>query len=84
MQLQFVTDCNFGSASTTICERGYSKQKRVKSDRKSRLKLELLYALMPMSICGLLMENIDWARNFDTRKPTENYRRALRLELDEG
>jgi len=54
LQLWLGTDCNFGLASTTICERGFSKQNWVKSDRKSRLKLETFDALMRVSLCGLL------------------------------
>ena len=34
-QLRFGTDYNFGLASTIICERGFSKQNRVKSDHRS-------------------------------------------------
>ena len=37
-QLQHDTDCNSGLASTTICERGFSKQDWVKSDVISPLK----------------------------------------------
>ena len=33
------TNCNFNLTSTTICENGFSKHNRVKSDHKSRLKL---------------------------------------------
>ena len=54
----------------------------MKSDRKSRLKLETLDALMRVSLCGLPMENMDWARIFDTWKLTKD-RRALPLELDD-
>ena len=46
MQLRLSTDCNFGLISTTICECGFSKHKRVKSACRSRLKLETLDALM--------------------------------------
>ena len=54
----------------------------MKSDRKIRLKSETLDALMRVSLCGLPMENIDWAKTFDTWKSTKN-RRALPLELDD-
>ena len=47
---------------TTTCERGFSKHKWVKSARRSRLKLETLDALMRVSLCGLPMENMDWAK----------------------
>ena len=61
----------------------YSNHNRVKSDRGSRLKLETLDALMQkMSLCDLPMENMDWDKNFDTRKSTKN-RRALPMELDD-
>ena len=82
LQLRLGIDCNFGLASTAICECGFSKQNWVKSDRKSRLKLETLDALMRVSLCGLPMENMDWARIFDTWKSTKN-QRALPLELDD-
>ena len=59
LQLRLNIDCNFGLASTTICERGFSKQSGVKSDRSSRLKLETLDALMQVSLYGLLMELIN-------------------------
>jgi hypothetical protein len=54
----------------------------MKSDRRSLLKLEVLDALMQVSLCGLPMENMDWARIFDTCKLTKN-QRALPLELDD-
>ena len=66
MQLRLGTDCNFGLASTTVYERGFSKQFWVENDCKIRLKLETLDALMRVSLCGLPMENMDWARIFDT------------------
>ena len=70
-------------ASATICERGFSKHNWVKSDRKSRLKLERLDALMRVSSCNLLMGNMDRAKNFDTWKSTKKTRRALPLKLDD-
>ena len=76
LQLRLGPNCNFGLASTAICERGFSKRNRVKSDRKSQLKLETLEALMRVSLCGLPMENMNWSRIFDTWKSTKN-RRAL-------
>jgi hypothetical protein len=45
-------------------------------------KIETLDASMRVSLCGLPMENMDWAKNFDTWKPTKN-RKALPLELDD-
>ena len=35
---------------------------------------------MRVSLCGLPLKNMDWAKNFDTWKLTKN-RRALPLEL---
>ena len=55
-------------ASTVICECGFSKHNWVKSDRKSRLKLETSDALMRVSLCSLPMETMDWTRIFDTWK----------------
>ena len=83
VELRLGNDCNFGLASTTICERGFSKQKWVKSNCRSRLKLETLNALVRVSLCGLPMENMDWATKVDTWKSTKN-RRALTLELDDN
>ena len=56
LQLRIDIDCYFGLASTTICERGFSDQNWVTNDRRSRLKLETLDALMRVSLCGLPME----------------------------
>ena len=39
--------------------------------RISRLKLETLDALMRVSLCSLPMENMDWARIFDTWELTK-------------
>ena len=54
----------------------------MKSVCKSQLKLETLDALIQVSLGGLPMENMDWAKIFDTSKSTKN-RRALPLELDD-
>ena len=54
----------------------------MKSDHKSRLKLETSDAFMQASLCRLPMENVDWARMFDTWESTEN-RMALPLELED-
>ena len=54
----------------------------VKSNHKSRLKLEPLYALLQVSLCALLMKNMDWAKKFGTWKSTKKPR-ALPLELDD-
>ena len=37
---------------------------------------------MQVSVCGLPMKNMDWARIFDTQKLTKN-QSALPLELDD-
>ena len=81
LQLRLRIDYNFGLANTTICERGFSKHNWVKSGRKSRLKLETLDALIWVSLCGLPMENMDWARIFGTWKSTK-IRRTLPLALE--
>ena len=73
LQLWLGIDYNSGLANTTICERGFSKQIWANlSDRRNRLKLETWNALMRVSLCGLPMENMDWARIFDTWKSTKN------------
>ena len=60
MQLRLGTNYNFGLESTIICERGFSKWDRVKSDRRSQLKLETLDASMRVSLHGPPMEIMDW------------------------
>ena len=54
----------------------------MKSDRSRRLKLETLDALMRVLLCGLPMENMDWAKTLDTWKSTKNWR-VVPLELDD-
>ena len=68
-------------ASATICERGFSKHNWVKSDCKSRLKLERLDALMRVSSCNLLMGNMDRAKNFDTWKSTKKNPKGFAFEV---
>ena len=46
LQFRLNIGCNFGLASTTICERGFLENIWVKSDRSIRLKLETLNALI--------------------------------------
>ena len=74
LQLRLGTNCNLGLASTTICERGFSKHNWVKNNCRSRLKLKTLDALIWVPLCDLPMENMDWARMFDTWKLTKNRR----------
>ena len=81
MQLRLGTYCNFGLASTTICDVDFPNYKWVNNDCRSRLKLETLDALMRVSLYDLPMDNMDRARNFDTWKSTKTHR-ALPLELD--
>jgi hypothetical protein len=64
-------------ANTTICECGFSKQYGMKNDCKSQLKLETLDALIRKSLCGLPMENMNWANFFDTCMEIDQHRRAL-------
>ena len=68
--------------SISICEREFSKQNGVESDPISLLNLGTLDALMRVPLCGLQMENIDWARIFDTWKSTK-IPRTLPLDLDD-
>ena len=82
MWLWLGTNCNLGLASTTLCERGFSKQNWVKSDHRSQLKFDTWDALTRGSWCILPMENMDWARIFDTWRSPKNWR-ALPLELDD-
>ena len=46
--------------STSICERGFSKQNWVKSERRSRLNLKTLDALMRAFLNGLEVDAMDW------------------------
>ena len=54
----------------------------MKSDHRSRLKLETSDALMWVSLCGLPMEIMDGASIFETWKSTKK-QRALPLELED-
>ena len=56
MQLQLGTDYNFSLASTSKCERGFSKHNWVKSDRIIQVELETLNTLMRVSLYTLPMK----------------------------
>jgi hypothetical protein len=45
--------------STTICERGFSRQNLIKNHLRTSLKLETLDALMRISCANILVENIN-------------------------
>jgi hypothetical protein len=45
---------------TAICERGFSKQKLIKSHLCTSLELETLDALMCISCANIIVENINW------------------------
>jgi len=68
--------------STVVCERGFSKQNWVKSERRTRLNLDTLDALMRVSLNGLGVEFMDWDSIFESWKigTRTNKRRALSLE----
>ena len=68
--------------STIVCERGFSKQNWVKSERRTRLNLDTLDALMRVSPNGFGAEFMDWNCIFESWKtPTRiNIRRALSLQ----
>jgi hypothetical protein len=70
------------STSIVVCERGFSKQNWVKSERRTCLNLDTLDALMRVSLNNLGVEFVDWNGNFDTWKTTTitNKRRALSLQ----
>ena len=55
----------------------------MKSDRLCQLKLKTLDALLRLPLYNLPMENMDWAKKFDTWKSTKNWR-VLPLKLDDG
>ena len=52
--------------STNVCERGFSKQFWVKSERRTCLNLDTLDALMRVSLNNLGVEFMDWNGIFDT------------------
>jgi hypothetical protein len=52
--------------STVVCERGFSKQIWVKSERRICLNLDTLDALMRVSLNNLGVEFMDWNGSFDT------------------
>ena len=68
--------------STVVCERGFSKQNWVKSERRTCLNLDTLDALMRVSLNSLGVEFMDWNGIFDTWKTATvtNKRRALSLQ----
>ena len=74
--------------STAVCERGFSKQNWVKSERRTCLNLDTLDALMRVSLNSLGVDFMDWNGIFDSWKTatSTNKRRALSLqevELDD-
>ena len=62
---------NFGKkiilipSSTTICERGFSKQNAIKSHLRNKLNLKTVDALMHVSLSGLEVDARDWTTNFN-------------------
>ena len=68
--------------STIVCERGFSKQNWVKSERRTRLNLDTLDALMRVSLNGFGAEFMDWHCIFEFWKTPIiiNIRRALSLQ----
>jgi hypothetical protein len=75
------TNC-VSSTSTDVCERGFSKQNWVKSERKTCLNLDTLDALMRVSLNSLGVEFMDWNGIFDSWKTATitNKHRALSLQ----
>jgi hypothetical protein len=51
--------------SIAICEQGFSKQNWVKSERRTRLNLETLDALMRASLNGLKVDAMIWNAIYD-------------------
>ncbi|KAG0593808.1 hypothetical protein M758_UG021100 [Ceratodon purpureus] len=68
--------------SIAVCERGFSKQNWVKSERRTCLNLDILDALTTVSLNSLGVEFMDWNGIFDTWKTATktNKRRALSLQ----
>jgi hypothetical protein len=64
--------------STVQCERGFSKQNTIKDIGRSNLSVEMLDALMRVSLTGPKIENVDFDRVFEIWKTTKD-RRILDL-----
>ena len=65
--------------NTVVCERDFSKQNWVKSERRTRLNLDTPDALIRVSLNGFRVEFMDWNCIFESWKITTitNKRRAL-------
>ena len=68
--------------SIVVCERGFLKQNWIKSERRTRLNLDTLDALMRVSLNGFRVEFMDCNGIFEYRKTATrtNMRRALSLQ----
>ena len=70
--------------STAICERGFSKQNWVKSERRSRLNLKTLDALMRASLNGALkVDAMDWNAIYEIWKVDTKTKKRRPLVLQE-
>ncbi|KAH7444814.1 hypothetical protein KP509_02G093100 [Ceratopteris richardii] len=61
-------------ASTIACERGFSKQNLIKSDRRSSLIVNTLDHLMRVSTIGPNIDEVDWNRVFELWKESKSRR----------
>ena len=68
--------------SIVVCERDFSKQNWVKSERRTRLNLDTLDAYMTVSLNGFGVEFMDWNGIFESWKTAiiSNKGRALSLQ----
>jgi hypothetical protein len=69
--------------STAVCERGFSKQNWVKSERRTRLNLETLDALMRASLNGLEVDAMNWEAIYDIWKVDTKTKKWRPLVLQE-
>ena len=69
--------------STAICEWGFSKRNWVKSDRRSRLNLKTLDALMRAFLNGLEVDAMDWNAIYEIWKVDTKTKKRRPLVLQE-
>ncbi|KAH7442329.1 hypothetical protein KP509_03G082600 [Ceratopteris richardii] len=60
--------------SIVACERGFSKQNLIKSDRRSRLTVNTLDHLIRVSTIGSNIDEVDWNRVFELWKESKSRR----------
>ena len=67
--------------SIAICEQSFSKQKWIKSERRSRLNLETLDNLMRASLHGLEVDVMNWNAIYEILKVDTKTKKRKALVL---